>query len=393
MYVNRTLVRVMEENQLNTLNILITDDSRSARKGIVASLQGIHAQIHEADDGYTAYALLAEAPDKFDLLLSDLIMRKMHGDELCAKIRNELALKDLPVIILSSKSDKQTILKLFRAGANDFLFKPFMPEELMARIRAHLDQRLLNKILKSTIEELKASNRMKDHFLAACSHDFRSPLQGILGYTDLLLNDKTLADDHKMFLGNIMKSAKLLYELIESLLDFPLAGTNPDNITMVPLSLADLLHGCSTHIALSAMNKGIHLNFPQEKSLPPVTGNPNALSRVFNNLLSNAVKFTPAGGSVTVSVSSDENGKVAVSIRDTGIGIAPEDLPAIFNFYTKASRKGTQGEKSTGLGLFISRQLVNLHEGEIVVESSVNEGSCFTVILPRVTYQASGTET
>lgn len=366
----------------NSLHILVVEDSSSARLAIVSSLKGIDAEIHEANDGLPAYNLLRQDPARIDLVLSDLVMKKMHGDELCAKIRNELGIKDLPIIILSSKTEKETILKLFRSGANDYLFKPFTPEELVARIRAHLDQRLLNKVLKTTIAELRESNRMKDHFLAVCSHDFRSPLQGIIGYTDLLLNDDALNARHKKILQNIMKSGSQLHGLIESLLDFPLAGKKPENIPMRPVNLADVIRSCVTSCSFSAVNKDIQLLFSPPADLPMLTGNAHALSRVFSNLLSNAIKFTPAGGTVAVDIRPDDGRNLSISVQDNGIGIAEEVIPTIFDFYSKASRKGTQGEKSTGLGLFISRQLVDLHKGKIHVASRIDKGSCFTVILP-----------
>ena len=371
-----------DDNRSDSLNILVVEDSIPARMGIVSTLKGVDARIHEADDGLTAYEFLKRDPSKIDLVLSDLVMKKMHGDELCKRIRNDLGLSDLPIVILSSKSDKESIIKLFRAGASDYLFKPFTPEELVARISTHLNQRSLNKILKTTIEALKESNRLKDHFLAACSHDFRSPLQGILGYTELLISDNSLNETHKNILRKIINSGSQLNELIESLLDFPLAGKQFENMTLVPVKLSDLITSCVGEMSLRALEKGINLNFAPRDDLPLISGNANALYRVFNNLLSNAVKFTPPGGIVTVEVQPADDHTLCVSIKDNGIGIAEDAMPAIFDFYTKTSRKGTQGEKSTGLGLFISRKLVNLHNGKILVNSQIDEGSCFTVVLP-----------
>ncbi len=372
----------INSNQSDLLHILVVEDSVSARLKIVSALEGLDVRIHEADDGRTAYNILKKDASKIDLVLSDLVMKTMHGDELCKRIRNDLGISDLPIIILSSISDKASILKLFRAGASDYLFKPFTTEELVARISAHLDQRSLNKVLKTTIEALKESNRMKDHFLAACSHDFRSPLQAMLGYTDLLLNDKSLNERQKKFLRQIINSGSQLNGLIESLLDFPLAGKKPEQIALVPTSLNDLLKSSVAEISFSAVKKEIRLDFVPQVDMPLIKANANTLSRVFNNLLSNAVKFTPPGGTVTVDVQPVDDRTLCVSISDNGIGISDDALPTIFDCYTKASRKGTRGEKSTGIGLYISRKLVNLHKGSIKVKSQPGEGSCFTVVLP-----------
>ncbi|MBU1169162.1 MAG: response regulator [Proteobacteria bacterium] len=372
----------MDNNSSKKLHILVVEDSSSARMSIVTSLQAIDAVIHEADDGMSALSFLRQENTSVDLVLSDLIMKAMDGDELCHKIRNELGHKDLPVIILSSQTDKDSILKLFNAGATDYLYKPFMAEELVARIKAHLEQRKLHKILKKNINELSELNKMKDHFLAACSHDFRSPLQGILGFTELLINDSSLSAHHRSSLKNIIESGNQLHNMIESLLDFSLAGNKPEDITMIPLHLIDIIETCVKTISFTADNKKINVQINPVTDFPFFKGNPNALFRIFNNLLSNAVKFTSPGGRVTVDFENKNTGFISISVTDTGMGIPEDMIPNIFDRYSKASRKGTMGEKSNGLGLHITRQLVELHSGEITVKSHLNKGSCFTVTFP-----------
>ncbi|WP_459925535.1 ATP-binding response regulator [Desulfatiferula olefinivorans] len=373
----------MDSPQSDPLHILVAEDSLSARMSIVNSLSGLDVVIHEADDGAPALEYLKQETPVIDLVLSDLIMKTMDGDELCRKIRNELGRRELPVIILSSQTDKDTIIRLFKAGATDYLFKPFIPEELVARISAHLEQRRLTKILEYHIVELEDLNRMKDHFLAACSHDFRSPLQGILGYTELIMKTGSPAENHRSYLTKIMTAGKQLQDMIESLLDFSLVTQKREDVRMFPLNPADLLDNCVSTASSSAMLKNISIVQASSGTIPLIKGNTNALTRVFNNLLSNAVKFTPPGGQITLSCTHQINDNtLCVAVTDNGIGIPPDILPTIFDRYSKGSRKGTRGEKSTGLGLFITRQLVELHGGTISVDSRPNAGTCFTVTLP-----------
>jgi signal transduction histidine kinase len=227
---------------------------------------------------------------------------------------------------------------------------------------------------------------MKDHFLAACSHDFRSPLQGVLGYAELIIADHSLPEKHRGLIKKITRSGKQLQDMIESILDFSLAGNRPEDVKMIPLNLVDILDACISNVAASAEAKQITIDYPDFGIMPILTGHINALSRVFNNLLSNAVKFTPEGGQITLAcIHNTAENCLAVSISDTGIGIPEEILPGIFDRYSKSSRKGTHGEKSTGLGLFITRQLVELHGGTITVNSRPNAGTCFTVTLPIAT--------
>lgn len=376
------MVKKVDNTPSSTFHILVAEDSRSARSGIVSSLASINATIHEADDGLSAFEMIRGNPSSMDLILSDLVMKTMHGDELCHKIRHELAIKDLPFIILSSQTDKRTIIKLFEAGVNDYLFKPFTPEELVARIRAHLDQRRLHKLLSANVEELSRLNQMKDHFLAACSHDFRSPLQGILGFAELLITDDSLEPYHIEILKNIMEAGNQLHGLIESLLDVTIASNKPGDIPMIPMDLNALISSCVANISINARGKNITVEFDHVSELPFITGNPNALSRVFHNLMSNAVKFTPEGGKVQIGVKYDGGDAVTVNVQDNGLGISEKDIHTIFDRYSKASRKGTSGEKSTGLGLYITRQLVDLHKGGIRVDSRPGKGSCFSVTIP-----------
>lgn len=375
-------VVTLENQDSNPFKILIVEDSASARFKIIDALKGLDAAILEADDGTTALSILKQEADTIDLVLSDLVMKIMHGDELCKIIRKGLGFKDLPVIILSSQNDKDSILRLFQAGANDYLFKPFTPKELLARIQSHLEQRKLNTILKKTIQELSDLNRMKDHFLAACSHDFRSPLQGIMGFTELLMLEDSLNESQLSTLKSIMTSVTQLHELIDSLLDFSLAGNKPEDISKIPMDLVAVVKTCVSNISFTANNKHIEIKITPCKNLPMLNANPNALSRIFSNLLSNAVKFSSPEDSITIDFKNNGNASISVSITDTGTGIGDDVIPIIFDRYSKASRKGTLGEKSTGLGLYITKQLVELHHGKIDVASQINTGSCFTVTFP-----------
>lgn len=373
----------MESNRSDALHILVVEDSSSARMNIVSTLESMNVVIHEADDGLSALAFLKQDDPPIDLVLSDLVMNAMDGDELCRLIRCELCRMDLPVIILSSHHDKETVLKLFKAGVNDYLFKPFMPEELVARITAHLEQKKLNTILKMNIEELTELNKMKNHFLAACSHDFRSPLQGILGFTELLMNDSSLAEHHHTMFKHIMEAGNQLYDLIESLLDFSLAGNKPEDITMIHLNIGDVIYSCVKNNSFSADDKKITIQVPPNKDLPFLKGNPNAMSRIFNNLISNAVKFTSPGGLIKIKyLHHKSENRLSISVTDNGVGIPDDLINRVFDRYSIASRQGTLGEKSTGLGLYITRQLVELHQGEISVKSKFNRGTCFTVTFP-----------
>lgn len=366
------------------LSILVVEDSISARMKIVSCLEMLDVNIYETDDGTSAFAILMEKKQTIDLVLTDLNMKIMDGDELCYKIRNELQRPDLPVIVLSSSIDKKTTVNLFSMGATDYLYKPFTAEELVARINTHLERLRLNDILIKQIKQLNDLNQMKDDLLAVCSHDFRSPLQVILGYTELLMGDTAAKDHQKNMLASIRTSGENLLEMINEILVIGKGEKELEKIEMTVLPVRNIIRSCITNFYSIAAKKNISLSFIDIDVNPFINGNQNSLTRIFNNLLSNAIKFTPSGGSVTIGLEIDEDKILQISISDTGIGIPENKIHLLFDRYSDASRKGTNGEKNTGLGLFITKELIDAHNAAIEITSKVDEGSCFIIKFPLV---------
>src|SRR3989339_269177 len=200
------------------MKLLVVDDSAMMRKIIRTELESAGYQVADAQDGVEALELLKKEHQRIDLVITDYMMPEMQGDELCIKIRNDLGNKSLPVIFLSAMGERDSILNIFKAGASDYIVKPFAKEELLARIRVHLEARRLNKLLENQVMELKKLNKLKDEFLAITSHDLRAPLNGIMGFSQLLAEDDNLTDLQKEFLGHIFSSGEFLLELIGDIL-------------------------------------------------------------------------------------------------------------------------------------------------------------------------------
>jgi CheY-like chemotaxis protein len=162
------------------LCVLIVDDSKTTRKFIVSSIRELGVTIYEADDGETAYKLLKKLSNQVDLIISDLNMKRMDGDELCRLVRTELGYTNRPFIFLSANDDRNVILKLFKAGATDYISKPFFKEELLARMNVHLSHRKMNKLQTQTISELKSLKRLKTVISSLFTKDLRPLLQNII---------------------------------------------------------------------------------------------------------------------------------------------------------------------------------------------------------------------
>ncbi len=378
--VNQILGRGTE---LEGMSVLVVDDSSTARKFIRSSLGRLGIQIHEADDGDTAVEILRDERNSVDLVITDLTMRRMNGDSLILKIRGELGLTELPVIFLSGNPDKSRILSLFKMGATDYIEKPFLQEELVSRIRAYLSREKTQKQLLSSNARLRDMDLVKDQFIAACSHDFRSPLVGILGYAQLLEGEKTLSDKHLEMVEGIRNSGDYLLSLITDLLDIGKMASGRSEIRKDEVSLFDVLSDSVKSLIHTAGPKGVSLDVCSSVDSSMVLGDRSALLRIANNILSNAIKFTPGGGRVKASVEEGRRAdEFVLVVSDSGIGIKEEDIPELFKRYTRASQSGTSGEPGTGLGLSITKSLVEAHGGTLAVESVVGQGTSFRVYLP-----------
>ena len=169
----------------------MVDDSGVTRHIVSEFLRREGLTVIQAEDGLQAFDILSQRYKEIDMVVTDLNMPRMDGRELTLKIRGELNLSDLPVLFLTASADQSELLEVFKAGATDHLVKPFAKEELLARITVHLERSLLSNKLRNMVSELTDLNRMKDNLIAVCSHDLRSPLNGILGLRTCCLKKNT----------------------------------------------------------------------------------------------------------------------------------------------------------------------------------------------------------
>lgn len=236
---------------------------------------------------------------------------------------------------------------------------------------------------KKRLEEL---NKLKDDFVAVVSHDLRSPLSAILGTSEVLLSeefmDPPLTEEQRELVGNIQAMGLQQLHLVNDLLDVAKIESGKLEINPTMADLQSVIKQCYSTLKILANKKNIHLNFLAATNLPRISIDVPKINQVVNNLISNAIKFTNPGGKVSLLVEEEENTFLKVSVIDTGEGIQPEHLGALFSKFHQVKSVGTQGEKGTGLGLAICKNLVELHQGNIWVESRVGIGSTFAFTLP-----------
>ena len=240
---------------------------------------------------------------------------------------------------------------------------------------------LLHREQKARADAEKAS-RIKDEFLAIVSHELRTPLNAILGWTKLISSGRIKQDRVKQALEVIDRNATLQAQLIEDLLDISRIIRGELNLKLEPVDLKSVIRETVETLGLAASAKSINIQFNLDENVRYIVGDSNRLSQIMWNLLSNAIKFTPSEGSIKISL-EEVNSNIQIQITDTGIGISSDFLASIFEYFRQVDGSTTRSEGGLGLGLAISRHLVEAHGGTIAAESpGKQQGSTFTVKLP-----------
>ncbi|MBH8578203.1 GAF domain-containing protein [Nostocaceae cyanobacterium CENA369] len=257
-----------------------------------------------------------------------------------------------------------------------------LAEELAHRASLAMENAQLYRVAQHDRAKAEAANRVKDEFLAVLSHELRSPLNPILGWTKMLRSRRLDSTKAEQALETIERNAKLQAELIEDLLDVSRILQGKMTLNVAPVNLAATIQAATETVRLAAETKNIHIQTRLNPIYGTVFGDANRLQQVVWNLVSNAVKFTPSGGRVEVELK--QGGMYAeIQVKDTGIGINPEFLPHVFEYFQQEDATTTRKFGGLGLGLAIVRHLTELHGGTVQVDSpGQNLGTIFTVLLP-----------
>ncbi len=238
-------------------------------------------------------------------------------------------------------------------------------------------------------ESIKEASRLKSEFLANMSHELRTPLNGIIGFAQVLLGTRPgpLNATQAEFLGDILDNGRHLLQLINDVLDLSKVEAGKLELFPEPFSVGKALDEVCAVTVAEAQRKHITVHRTVAPEVDAVTLDPQKFKQVLFNLMANAVKFTPEGGRVEVAVGPEGATHLRLEVRDTGIGIKEEDLPRLFVEFQQLDSGPARQHAGTGLGLALTRKIVEFQEGSITVESEIGMGSTFTVILPRRTDQ------
>jgi signal transduction histidine kinase len=355
--------------------VLIVDDSEDDVEMLQRFLGGEDTVIRGLTDSTQAEQVFDEFEP--DLVLLDLHMPQPDGLEILRRIRDARSrLGFLPVLVLTGDMGRVARNNALDLGADDFLIKPLDRQEVVLRVRNLLSTRRLHV-------ELARAYRHKSEFLASMSHELRTQLSSVIGFSELLISDTTGRFDgprRLQFLTQINSSGRYLLDLTSDILDLAKIESGQSVLRIENVQIADVVNGVTSAMEPLAAKKTIRIvtDLTAHGQVPADAGK---LKQMLLNLVSNAVKFTPEGGCVTIAAQRLV-AAVEISVSDTGIGIAESDREHLFEEFRQVDSDVARQHHGTGLGLALTKRFVELHGGHIRLTSEVGRGSVFTLSLP-----------
>lgn len=358
--------------QLNrNLKVLIVDDSKSALATLSKLLSNQGFNILQAKDGEECMIAMEQKPD---LVILDQFLPDTIGHELCRNIRNTFPDLTLQIIGVSSKGDKDTAAFFLKNGGNDFLLRPFNPEEFCNRVNHRADY--INQI-----RELKLINDEKNNFLGMAAHDLRNPLSNILQAVRHLQRDDISADKRHSLTDMVNKNASNMRQLLDDLLDISAIENRHLKLNKISINLVDIAKERVEYFIPKAKKKGIDFEVKLPSSAM-IEVDPTRITQVIDNLISNAVKYSPEYFQIYVSIEK-HNEYIRFNVLDNGQGINEDDISKLFKAFNRLGHRTTGGESSHGLGLSICFKIIKAHNGNIAYQHNPEGGSHFYFDLPR----------
>ncbi|NLE43970.1 MAG: hybrid sensor histidine kinase/response regulator [Chloroflexi bacterium] len=366
---------------MDSYRVLVVEDHEPLRNAVRDLLESDGYVVSTAMNGLHALQVMREV--RPDLILADITMPRMDGYEFYQTVRSNPNWTPIPFIFLTAKADREDILKGKNLGPDDYLTKPFDPQELLVTIRSRLDR--VQAIRRSAEVEL---DELKTQIVTALGHEMRTPLTYIRGYTELALEDIASLSPGNLqtFLLGIRSGSDRMTHLLDDLLllirldtgqtadEFRLLAhrsSNPDHIISEAVE----------NYRATATAQGVLLNTEIAPDLPTVVLCDSLLIDAIGRLIDNGIKFSRSENRIVTVRASAEATQLAIAVSDHGVGIAANDIPLLFQRFRQINR-ATMEQQGVGAGLAIAQELVKLHGGEITVQSEPAKGSTFTILIP-----------
>jgi signal transduction histidine kinase/putative methionine-R-sulfoxide reductase with GAF domain len=324
------------------------------------------------------------AETKMPTQVTDLRQEQEFATRGMRPILSRLGYQSLLAMPLLLEQKIMGALTIYRRETGTFapavvnLLQTFATQSVLAIQNARLFREIEEKS-----HQIEAANRHKSEFLANMSHELRTPLNAIIGFSEVLQEKLfgELNEKQAEYTSDILTSGQHLLSLINEILDLSKVEAGRMELELASFDLPLAIDNARTFVRERAVKHGITLDVDVDDRLGEYVGDERKIKQILLNLLSNAVKFTPEGGRISITANKVDDG-VEISVSDTGIGIAPEDQPKIFEEFRQVGSDSTHKVEGTGLGLTLAKKFVELHGGKIWVESELGKGSTFTFTLP-----------
>jgi signal transduction histidine kinase len=368
-------------NSMNGDLVLIVDDNPNNIQVVATIMAEYGYELGIAMNAIEAYKFLeANTPE---LILMDADMPEVNGFEVCSTLKKDLLYKNIPIIFLTAKNDKEDVVNAFDLGAVDYITKPFNRKELIARVRTHLSLKKTKDELEKKNLEIQKALEMKDEFLSLVSHEFRTPLNVISSAIQALsyIYGSELPYKAKQYLSMIRQNTFRQLRLVNNLLDITRVNAGRIKVSKKNIDIVFLTKAIVESVNTYAAQKTIDIKFITLFEEKVIGIDEEKYERILLNLLSNAIKFTPEGKSITVTLSSIEN-QISVEVKDNGIGIPANKLDIIFERFGQVDSSLSRQAEGTGIGLSLVKKFTEALEGSISVKSETGKGSTFTILLP-----------
>jgi two-component system sensor histidine kinase/response regulator len=355
--------------------ILIIDDEEIVLDSCTFILAKSGYQIVTARNGTLGLEMLEQ--EKPDLVFVDLKMPGISGLEVLEKIQ-ELDPTIVPIVITGFATVSSAV-EAMKKGAYDFLPKPFTPDEMRLIARRAIDKR---RLVLETIALRREKEMLREQFAAIVSHELKSPLGAVQQSMYGLVSDLSdkLSDEQKSKIERLQSRIADLIKLVNTWLRAISVDISTIRENFAPTSIVEVVSKAVENIQQHAVRKDISIKTTLREPLAPINGNEVTLVEALVNIVGNAVKYTQMGGHIIVTAREEDN-KILVEIKDDGVGISADDLPHVFDdFYVGATKP--EGERRSGVGLAITKRIIDAHDGSISVDSELGKGSTFVILLP-----------
>ena len=365
--------------------IVLAEDEEIDREVVANLVEDLGAKCLIAHDGEELLRML-NGPDgmSIDLVLTDINMPGMNGIDACSEFRSSdhPKAKSLPIIGISADTNPLLFDKAISAGMNSMTMKPLTRDTLRAHFHITLKDNMANTVFSERIQQALA----KSLFFSTVSHDIRTPLNAIIGFSEMLKHGFESPAEHELAVDSILVSSKALLQLVNDILDLSKLESGRMDIEPEPTDVIALLAETSASFGVTHQKAGLEM-MCHAAGVPTLMLDPHRLRQIAFNLMGNAVKFTAKGFiDLRASFKPDEDGRKGVftmEVQDTGCGISAEDQKKLAKPFVQL-RNGAMERGGTGLGLHICRLLAKAMGGDLKISSELGKGATFSVVIPGV---------